>query len=102
MRFGLFKPGLSRVVLDIAGPVKITKAFMVPRPLKAAPVFHGYFQKTDHQSVHDGLQAIRRTGRAATQTVAFPTPGPPQVRSSKKDTVVIMIDPGMGALTPAP
>ena len=30
MRFGLFKPGSSRVVLDSAGPVKITKAFMVP------------------------------------------------------------------------
>ena len=32
MRFGLFKPGLSRVVLDPAGPVKITKAFLV-KPL---------------------------------------------------------------------
>ena len=30
MRFGLFRPGLSRVVLDSEGPVGITKAFMIP------------------------------------------------------------------------
>ena len=30
MRFGLFKPGSSRVVLDSAGPVRVAKAFIIP------------------------------------------------------------------------
>ena len=37
MRFGLFKPGLSRVVLDSAVPVRIVKAFTIHPTARGRP-----------------------------------------------------------------
>ena len=30
MRFGLFRPGVSRVVIDVSGPVRVERSFLLP------------------------------------------------------------------------
>ena len=98
MRFGLFKPGLSRVVLDSAGPVKITKAFMV----KPAPGRLPVVLDISRDSETAFMTAYKQSGeRVQPRVKHLPPPGPPQVKSSSKkdEKAVIMIDPGHGALT---
>ena len=100
MRFGLFKPGLSRVVLDSAGPVKITKAFMV-KPVLGKPYRVVLDISRDTETAF--MTAYKKSGeRVGPRVKRLPPTRPPQVKSSsKKDKkTVIMIDPGHGGVDP--
>ena len=100
MRFGLFKPGLSRVVLDSAGPVKITKAFMV-KPAPGRPYRVVLDISRDSETAF--MTAYKQSGeRVGPRVKRLPPPGPPQVKSSSKkdEKAVIMIDPGHGGVDP--
>ena len=100
MRFGLFKPGLSRVVLDSAGPVKITKAFMV-KPAPGRPYRVVLDISRDSETAF--MTAYKQSGeRVGPRVKRPPPPRPPQVKSSSKkdEKAVIMIDPGHGGVDP--
>ena len=100
MRFGLFKPGLSRVVLDSAGPVKITKAFMV-KPAPGRPYRVVLDISRDSETAF--MTAYKQSGeRVGPRAKRLPLPRPPQVKSStrKDEKTVIMIDPGHGGVDP--
>ena len=100
MRFGLFKPGLSRVVLDSAGPVKITKAFMV-KPAPGKPYRVVLDISRDSETAF--MTAYKQSGeRVGPRVKRLPPPRPPQVKSSSKkaEKTVIMIDPGHGGVDP--
>ena len=100
MRFGLFKPGLSRVVLDSAGPVKITKAFMV-KPAPGKPYRVVLDISRDSETAF--MMAYKQSGeRVGPRVKRLPPPRPPQVKSSSKkdEKTVIMIDPGHGGVDP--
>tara|TARA_R110002126_G_scaffold7828_66_gene38033 strand:+ start:1293 stop:2495 length:1203 start_codon:yes stop_codon:yes gene_type:complete len=104
MRFGLFKPGSSRVVLDSAGPVRVAKTFMIPPSGK----YKTYrlvidIAKTSQQAF---LMAYKRPERgpvakAAPPPVAASIPIPfrrkPPRPNQKK---LIVIDPGHGGVDP--
>jgi N-acetylmuramoyl-L-alanine amidase len=101
MRFGLFQPGTSRMVLDMAGPHAIQTAALAQRPgggselvLKLAPVSPG--------------EAAGRSGQIAASTLVqtaslATTPLPamkPRVPGGPPPRIVIAIDAGHGGVDP--
>ena len=101
MRFGLFKPGLSRVVLDSAVPVRIVKAFIIHPTARGRPhrVVLDLARTTKNafmQTYFKDIQRLRSSvkGRPPQRTVV------PSSRSKRNKKVVIMIDPGHGGVDP--
>lgn len=102
MRFGLFKPGSSRVVLDSAGPVRVAKSFVIPPSGKN----RSYrlvvdIAKTSRQAF---LMSYKRPTRQPVATAA-PRPSPVPVPLKRKparpdEKKLIMIDPGHGGVDP--
>lgn len=98
MRFGLFKPGTSRVVLDTVGPVQVTKAFVLP-PSKSNQAYRLVIDLT-RTTREAFMMGYRKPVEAAPEIVspAIPAPRPkPQNRNEKK---LVMIDPGHGGVDP--
>lgn len=103
MRFGLFKPGSSRVVLDSVGPVRVAKAFMIP-PSDKNKTYRLVVDiaKTSKQAF---LMAYKRPDRrpvaksAPSVRASIPMPfrrKPPRPNQKK----LIVIDPGHGGVDP--
>ncbi len=98
MRFGLFAPGTSRVVLDMRGPVRIKSLFVIPPQ-----------GKYPHRLVLDIAPVTRAAflaaGRAAPR-VSDPPLAPPRSASipapkpKTDDRPTIVIDPGHGGVDP--
>lgn len=111
LRYGLFKPGVSRVVLDINGPAAVDKAFMLV-PLGAHP----------YRLVLDLVPTsraafLKRAGRPDARAASGkPVPGRPRPGLGTSKTAVsslplrkprrgaskpvIVIDPGHGGVDP--
>lgn len=93
-RWGLFKKDTSRVVLDVAGPVKILQAVVLP-PASGKPWrFFIDIQQTDEASFRTALAAQRKQQEPAEIAVA----APPPATESRKYTIVI--DAGHGGIDP--
>lgn len=99
MRFGLFKPGSSRVVLDTAGPVRVTKAFTLPPARPGAT----------HRLVVDIARTTRQAfmlGYKPRTVIRKPPeilrrlPPPRPERSPRARKTLVMIDPGHGGIDP--
>ena len=101
MRFGLFQPGTSRMVLDMAGPHAIQTAALSARPgggselvLRLAPVTAG--------------EAAGRSGQIAAATLVqtaslISTPLPalkPRVPGAPPPRIVVAVDAGHGGVDP--
>lgn len=102
MRFGLFRPGASRVVLDSEGPVKISKAFVIPPSGQSRS--HRLvvdIVKTNRQAF---LMSYRRPNRKSVATSAprqSLVPVPLRVKSARPDAKrLVVIDPGHGGVDP--
>lgn len=97
-RYGLFKPGVSRVVLDLSGPVLVKRSFM----LKPTADF-GYRLVIDLESVSVERYS-RQPSTAPPPEAAPPPPMPvkkPDVPSSTKlGKPLIVVDPGHGGIDP--
>jgi len=98
MRFGLFAPGTSRVVLDVGKPVLLDKVFVIPpdgaKPyrfvLDARPVTRSaYFAQPKGRTVSSKKPLV-----AAATTTRLPVPSPSDTRP------IIVIDPGHGGVDP--
>jgi N-acetylmuramoyl-L-alanine amidase len=114
MRFGLFKPGSSRVVLDASGPVRVAKAFVIPPPKGKS----GYrlvvdIAKTNRKAFMTAYQvAVQRNAtrkkvsrpvagdQRAIKRAALRTPPPLKRKTPKEEKPLIMIDPGHGGVDP--
>jgi len=104
LRYGLFKPGTSRLVLDCNGPVAVNEAFVM-KPLDDK----GYRLVVDlvATSRKPFLSSIRgfKSAPAASRPVTSPSPSltfappPPRPRSSPAQRVIV-IDPGHGGDDP--
>lgn len=95
LRFGLFQPGTSRLVLDVDQPVVVTKAFM----LQPTADF-GYRLVLDLAPVTG--EEFRRQARLAPPRPA-PPPRPaltPPAPPGAGDKPLIVIDPGHGGVDP--
>ena len=111
LRYGLFKPGISRVVLDTNGPVAVDKAFLLV-PLGA----HPYRLVLDLVPISRAA-FLRRAGQPNARTASLtpvparPRPGfvTPKTAASalplrqprrREPKPVIVIDPGHGGIDP--
>jgi N-acetylmuramoyl-L-alanine amidase len=92
-RYGLFAPGKSRVVIDIARPVRIEKHAMAPRAGKGVR-FSMELVPTDEASFIAKAVAPRPKPRKAADDLQAKAPTPANARP------VIIIDPGHGGVDP--
>lgn len=102
MRFGLFKPGSSRVVLDSKGPVRIAKAFVIPPSGKNRSYRMVVdIAKTSRQAfLMSYKRPVRKPVATATARPA-PVPVPLKRKPARPDAKkVIVIDPGHGGVDP--
>ncbi|MEX2454805.1 MAG: N-acetylmuramoyl-L-alanine amidase [Rhodospirillaceae bacterium] len=96
MRFGLFKPGTSRIVLDTSGPVQVAKSFILP-PAESGHPFRLVFDLIS--TTERSFMSAYNAPRAATPEVSAPQiPEAKAARKSEKRLVVI--DPGHGGVDP--
>ena len=100
MRFGLFKPGSSRIVLDVNRPTLITKAFMLP-PNK----IRGFYRlvldigKTNRKAFMDNYQR-KRAESAVTDKPRTTMNFAVKSAVNKYNKPLIVIDPGHGGVDP--
>ena len=96
-RYGLFRPGQSRVVLDLARPVAVGKAFtLAPRGDRG----HRLVIDLTDVSRAAFLRSIHKTTAASEPEDAdsAPPPPPPVKRADRRPMIVI--DPGHGGVDP--
>lgn len=97
-RYGLFRSGVSRLVLDLTGPVVIDRTFLLG-PQGDMPyrlVFD--LKKTDRKTF---AVSVERSRRGQQQTRTATASQQPQLRSKpKRDRKVIVIDAGHGGVDP--
>ncbi len=97
MRYGQFRPGTSRLVIDLAEPAKVKRHFLLePQAADQAWRLVVDLETTDRA---DFITAMRPV---ATPDVAQPAP-PPLLQDQDRDPdapQVIVIDPGHGGIDP--
>lgn len=114
LRYGLFKPGNSRVVLDVSGPVVVGKAFFIPpggeskthrlvldmvsTSRDSIVAMASREADSDLGQVPAGLAAGPAAPRSQAAALAFPAP--PHKPREPKAKKVIVIDPGHGGVDP--
>lgn len=97
-RYGLFRPGNSRVVIDASGPVLIHEHFILPPQggngyrlvLDLRPVTAAAFDQS--------IQTVVTRGWVA--PAAPPMPPPARPERSERGKRVVVIDPGHGGVDP--
>ncbi|MDJ0947067.1 MAG: N-acetylmuramoyl-L-alanine amidase [Kiloniellales bacterium] len=96
LRFGLFAPGTSRVVLDVEGPVRIKSVFTIG-PTGGKP----------YRLVVDLVPVTRQAflaepGRAIHSAKALPAlqPSKPRIEGKTDDRITVVVDPGHGGVDP--
>lgn len=96
MRFGLFAPGTSRVVLDLAGPARVKAAFVLP-PAEGKPYrFVLDLEATDSASFAQNVRPLP----APTPQPVVAVPPVAAVPDRPRGKPVIVIDAGHGGVDP--
>ena len=99
-RFGLFRPGNSRVVVDVTGPVKVLRHAFLEGKKKEPPRFFVDLKpvdaKTYESSKNDVFARNWNKGAASTSTPRVAS----KARDQRDNRKVIMIDPGHGGVDP--
>jgi N-acetylmuramoyl-L-alanine amidase len=94
VRYGTYRPGTARVVLDLKGPVAIRQAVVLPPQDGHGHRFVLDVQPSDRQT----FLAVGRPPPADAVQPAKPPAGPTRKRSDSRRIVVI--DPGHGGVDP--
>ncbi len=117
MRFGLFRPGVSRVVIDVSGPVRVERSFLLPPNgnfshrfvLDIAEVEPGEFERTAALPPPPTRTETPRTEPPRTQPLQLvpppqtetPRTEPPQPAPlPRRVRPLIALDPGHGGVDP--
>lgn len=106
MRFGLFKPGTSRVVMDTSGPVQVKKAFILPP--SGNSLRYRLVLDIAHTSRESFMMGYRKPQSPSAQTQAHearqaPSPAVPLPKTKPRigtEKKLVMIDPGHGGVDP--
>lgn len=94
-RFGLFRQGTSRLVLDLKQPVKIIRRVTLP-PSEGKPFrFFIDVQKTNVKTFQAAVQATRKTRLAIAPPVIQILP-----QAKKAEKLLVVIDAGHGGIDP--
>lgn len=99
-RYGLFAPGKSRIVIDLAGPAAIERAISIEATEGAPPRLHLELVRTDAEGFRRALadRSVTNLARRGDREVLAP-------RSSARaeedgGPPVVIIDPGHGGVDP--
>jgi len=106
LRYGLFQPGTSRIVLDVNKPPNIEKSFILRPEGKSGyrlVVDLGYVAPEAFVSARKEI--ISQGGAGATAPVAYVSPSPslkakPDVIPASPAKRIVFIDPGHGGVDP--
>lgn len=103
LRYGLFRPGNSRIVLDLTSPVAVRKAFVLPPNDGGGWRFVMDLERTSHEHFLRAAGPANRIGTLDWQAqeasfVTPPDPVPEERPANRKP--VIVIDPGHGGVDP--
>jgi N-acetylmuramoyl-L-alanine amidase len=97
LRYGLFRPGTSRIVLDLKAPVRVKNIFVL-EPSEGRP----YRLVLDLVRVQPGQ--FRAEQKGTLRRVALTAPTTPPLRDARKKRAtekrVIALDPGHGGVDP--
>ena len=98
MRFGLFEAGTSRIVIDVSGPVKVHRAFVLPP--KGSSKYRFVVDLVAVQS--NEFRRLIATPRSKPVKKVVPSATPAQTNGSRKANAkpVIVIDAGHGGVDP--
>lgn len=108
-RYGLFKPGTTRLVLDVKTPVRVKRAFILDPEANAGhrlvldleTISRAEFDKNLRQSRIERPKALSPAKgpdeMAALPIVPSPKPAPKKTKKAKK---IIVLDPGHGGVDP--
>ena len=97
-RFGLMMPGGSRLVFDMARPVRIDKAYVVDAATDVPARLVLEFVATDRESFLRKIAAENKTARAETQVPATTGATPPPQADAADKRPLVVLDPGHGGL----
>ncbi|MBL0403665.1 N-acetylmuramoyl-L-alanine amidase [Microvirga aerilata] len=92
-RYGLFAPGRSRVVMDLAQPAVVSGMTVQPDASGAATLLTIELSRVEREE-------FRRAAAESASKSAEGAPEPPAVQQAKDARPVIMIDPGHGGIDP--
>lgn len=100
LRYGLFAPGTSRVVLDLSGPTRVRNVQLLPAdsPARARLVID--LEKVDDESFLATLHAAPIVSSAAMATPAAVILPPPKPEPPGDDRPLIALDAGHGGVDP--
>ena len=103
LRFGAFRPGVSRVVLDLKGPIKITSSFIIPPAGAKRHRFVLDLVETEREAFITGLRPppkfeLARRPKTREAPNSFVPGRKPRQGAVKKH--VVIIDPGHGGIDP--
>ncbi len=98
LRYGLFKSGMSRVVLDMAGPVVVDNAFwLAPGGGRGHRLVLDLVPASRDNMLEEARRLAPQASAAAATSTFRPPPRKPEGRSRKR---VIALDPGHGGVDP--
>jgi N-acetylmuramoyl-L-alanine amidase len=104
LRYGLFAPGTSRVVLDLAGPTEVTAVQLLPGSGEAAARLVIDLAPMDEAAFQVSLRAPPMVSSPAMASPATVSPAalvlPPPKPGSGDDRPVIVVDAGHGGVDP--
>ncbi|MDP8918082.1 MAG: N-acetylmuramoyl-L-alanine amidase [Pseudomonadota bacterium] len=92
-RYGLFAPGRSRLVMDLAQPAVVSGLTVQPDASGAATLLTIELSRVEREE-------FRRAAVESASKSAEGAPEPPAVQQTKDARPVIMIDPGHGGIDP--
>ncbi len=104
LRYGLFRPGTSRLVLDLHEPARIARQFVL-RPDGGKPWrFVVDLMPASRDDFIASMRPVEITPAAgpapAPQQAALPRPGAPRPKPTPPNVNVVVIDPGHGGVDP--
>jgi N-acetylmuramoyl-L-alanine amidase len=95
-RYGLFAPGRSRIVIDLASPASVAAIETRIREEDRAALLTIVLERTDRAAFED---AVARDARAASESAATAR-AREDVRRPGDDRALIVLDPGHGGIDP--
>lgn len=95
LRYGHYRPGNARVVLDLRAPALIDKAFIIPSSEGYGPRLVIDIKRASRQAFMDSLKPPTEQSEGPGET-----PEPAKRQRQPRQKPLVMIDPGHGGIDP--
>lgn len=99
-RYGLFRPGNARVVIDLSGPAKISRSFVLPPDPTNNKNWRIVFDLVSTPDASFRAAAGWPDAAPATPVATKPTPDVPSAKPVTNARKIVVIDAGHGGVDP--